>query len=118
MALTPQQTLIFDNVITNVGNGYDKTTGIFSAPVAGVYAFYFTAMSTNSHGYVQLAIVKHGIVLDILWLEGSGDMNDQGSTQFTIQMAAGEQLWVRHDIGNAIRGGSFTIFTGHLIQAT
>ncbi|XP_056013673.1 uncharacterized protein LOC125673900 [Ostrea edulis] len=33
------QPLIFDSVETNFGNGYDNTTGIFTAPTSGLYVF-------------------------------------------------------------------------------
>jgi hypothetical protein len=42
--LGPHQTLKFDRVVTNAGNGYDPTTGLFTAPVAGYYAFYLFIM--------------------------------------------------------------------------
>ena len=29
------QTVIFDEVLTNEGNGYDDRTGVFTCPVAG-----------------------------------------------------------------------------------
>lgn len=41
-----QETVIFDKVSLNEGNAYDKTSGIFVAPLDGIYSFTFT-MLTN-----------------------------------------------------------------------
>ena len=40
------QTIIYDKVITNVGNGYDNRTGIFTSPKKGVYVFEMALMVT------------------------------------------------------------------------
>lgn len=32
-------TFVFKNVLTNFGNGYDNKTGVFTAPMSGVYVF-------------------------------------------------------------------------------
>lgn len=32
-------TFVFQNVLTNFGNGYDNKTGVFTAPMSGVYVF-------------------------------------------------------------------------------
>ena len=98
----------------NTGNGYDSETGIFTAPVAGTYAFFLTQMGVDARGTVALAIVKHGDVLDLVY---SKDHEDQGSGQVTAHLGSGQQVWVRHVSGNAVRGSWYTVFTGYLIHA-
>lgn len=115
--LSTHSTLKFDDIITNIGNGYNPQTGIFTAPVGGVYGFFLTLMSVNQHPPTFLSINKHGVVLDEVFAEGSLDNYDQGSTQVTTHLQAGEQVWVRQESGNSVRGGSWTVFTSYLLQA-
>jgi hypothetical protein len=37
--------IVFDEVVTNVGKGYNSATGKFMAPTKGVYLFTWSAMS-------------------------------------------------------------------------
>ena len=41
--------LVFEQAITNVGQAYNPTTGIFKAPVPGIYVFSVTLMSDQGH---------------------------------------------------------------------
>ena len=117
VALGQHSTLQFDAVVTNIGQGYDPATGLFTAPVSGVYSFFLSAMSPNSHEDLMLAIVKEGNVLDLTYGEGSTDVNDQGSSLVTTHLATGQQVWVRQNGGDSVRGSYWTVFTGYLLQA-
>ncbi|KAK7461196.1 hypothetical protein BaRGS_00038755 [Batillaria attramentaria] len=115
IALGHQSVLRFDHVITNIGSGYNPRTGIFTAPVAGVYVFFLSFMSVYNQGDVMLVIDKHGEELDTAFANAKTKY-DQGSTEVTTHLTVGEKLWVRQQLGTAVRGGTWTIFTGYLIH--
>nr|XP_022301699.1 EMILIN-2-like [Crassostrea virginica] len=54
------QTVIFDEVLTNDGNGYDDRTGVFTCPLAGTYMFVVDSLSTGPtwlHLYLNKTMV-------------------------------------------------------------
>ena len=118
VSLGDKTILRLDKVVTNIGNGYNPKTGVFTAPIAGTYSFFLTAMGTNAHGNMELAIDKQGTVLALVWVEGTNDPYDKGSSQVTTHLATGDQVWVRHYAGDqVVRGSWWTVFTGYLLQA-
>ena len=55
-----QHTLIFDVTKTNAGNGYDALSGVFTAPLDGIYVF--SCSITVIHSYASFNIVKNAEV--------------------------------------------------------
>ena len=66
------QTIIFEQEVTNIGGYYHTTTGVFTAPEAGVYVFHLSAM-TRAGKYMYLAIVRDGVRIGAMLVDGRGD---------------------------------------------
>ncbi|OWF45049.1 Complement C1q-like protein 4 [Mizuhopecten yessoensis] len=115
LLLGQHQTVEFDDVVTNIGNGYDYRHGHFTAPVAGLYSFtstvLFVASNTNT---MYLAIVKNG---DIVGHSYSISGYDHGSRTVVLPLAIGDMVWVRNNNNNSpsIDGAGFSTFSGFLI---
>nr|QBA18407.1 type 2 C1q domain-containing protein 6 [Littorina littorea] len=117
LPLGHQQTVIFNEAITNIGDAYNPHNGIFTAPAAGTFAFFLTQMGVRFSGEIYLDIVKNGVTLDRVFAQGSTDSHDQGSTHVTTHLREGDQVWVRQTRGDAVRGDTWTVFTGYLLHA-
>ena len=39
---------VFDKVLTNKGQAYDESTGVFTCPISGTYVFTFVASTLTS----------------------------------------------------------------------
>jgi len=51
--------VIFDRVVTNVGNAYDKPTGKFTAPADGVYQFNVVI---SAQGRQKVRLIRYSAV--------------------------------------------------------
>ncbi|KAG9260116.1 cerebellin 11 [Astyanax mexicanus] len=120
----PSETrLIFDKVLTNIGDAYDPTTGVFTAPVKGVYYFRYSG-NAFAGSDMGLSIFKSGsrFVSSYEYASGSGsgfgERNDNASNGAVMQLEAGEQvhmqLWIRCWIFVDYRY-NYSTFTGYLL---
>ncbi|CAG2214812.1 C1QL [Mytilus edulis] len=97
VSLGPLQTVVFDTVITNVGQAYEPRDGQFSAPYAGLY-LVSTTICSERQSVVHVELVKNGVQLAAIY----GDDYDFGSQTIVVQMNENDRIWVRHFIDAGI----------------
>ncbi|XP_054652419.1 putative leucine-rich repeat-containing protein DDB_G0290503 [Dunckerocampus dactyliophorus] len=111
-----ETTLIFSKIFTNVGQAYDVTSGVFTAPVGGVYAFSFTTADFLK-GYMGVTLYRNQqpIIFSL-------DLNDHGgyasvTNGVLLQLEADDQ--VRLSLPASYRlyddARNFSIFSGFLL---
>lgn len=108
------QTVEYDHVITNLGNGYDPRHGHFTCPVKGLYLFAVTVLSSSrgSHA-LYTEVVKNGNRVTRLY----NTITEASSTTsvFLITLEVGEMVWVRSLNSEIIHGYGYDSFAGTLI---
>lgn len=115
--LQEKQVLVFDHVVTNVGNGYDKSSGTFIAPVDGIYSFSTTVLTDNNveiWGFIDVNESPK------VWYNarGTDGRHDSGSQSLIIRLSKGDRVTVRNYAnGGNIYGGHYTTFSGFMLFA-
>ncbi|KAM6913085.1 uncharacterized protein FYW49_011461 isoform 23-T23 [Xenentodon cancila] len=111
-----ETTLIFSKAITNIGQGYNQSAGVFTAPVRGVYFFSFTA-ADYVKGYMGVNLYRNNqpIIFSL-------DLNDHGgyasaSSTVALQLEEGDQVRLSLPASYRLYDDSrnFSVFSGFLL---
>ena len=110
--LSVGQRLIYDVIVTNIGEAYKKASGSFQAPVEGNYMISVTACSMTSDWGV-LDIIHDGEVIGQVRSGDADNYYDCNSEVTVARMEAGSTIWVQRREGksgtqNANHWNSFT----------
>ena len=109
-------TLIFDVVITNTGNGYNPSTGVFTSPISGTYVFYITAVEYSKQHLIIDIVVNS--VSKVRAYGHSAASYQTGTNMVVLELQKGDSVWVRHSSGKGYISQSIplTTFSGYLIS--
>ncbi|XP_025113079.1 C1q-related factor-like [Pomacea canaliculata] len=118
MTAINQGIFVFDMVVSNIANGYDALTGVFTAPYSGTYLFVLNIMVDNNNKYIQVAIDKSGTLLALTHADSINDPWDKGMCHVTAHLNSGDRVYVRHNAGlPELFGERWSSFSGILVHA-
>ncbi|XP_063434094.1 cerebellin-2-like [Mytilus trossulus] len=110
------ESVLFDKVWANIGNGYDASSGIFTAPKSGVYQFSCTIMRFKDSIKVHLFQNEKKTVAIY---PGSGSLYIPGSLNIVLQVKKGDKVFIRNERNQQIyseSGSQFSMFSGFMIS--
>lgn len=112
----PNGPIPFDKVIANVGNSYNPSTGIFTAPVSGLYSISVSIMGLHGNS-IHVKIRKNGQELARLWTHGGG-RGEVASHTLNLPLKHGDQMWASGTPGRKIYAKEpYNVFSGMLIAS-
>ncbi|XP_025761107.1 complement C1q-like protein 4 [Oreochromis niloticus] len=107
--------LIFKHVVTNIGNAYKPHTGIFTAPVRGVYHFDWKVYGIGNFP-AGAYLFRNGEKIFITFVRQTfGGVSASNGASLLLEV--GDQVSVRIDPGARLfdNQNHHTTFSGHLI---
>ncbi|WAR31324.1 CAPR2-like protein [Mya arenaria] len=91
---TSSQTIVFNNFVTDVGGGYNPGTGVFTAPVDGLYVFsasVMVALSTSTI-YAHISMDKNGSQVVYLYVTDSDGSYETGVGTVILSLQVGDTV--------------------------
>uniref|UniRef100_A0A4W5RYM5 C1q domain-containing protein n=1 Tax=Hucho hucho TaxID=62062 RepID=A0A4W5RYM5_9TELE len=88
-----ETTLVYEKLFTNVGDHYKPTTGIFTAPVRGLYHFTFYCHAFGANPGERIAATAD---------HTSGDLADYGSNGLVLMLEVGAQVYMPLDTNSRL----------------
>lgn len=98
--------IVFDRIITNVGNEYNKHTGVFTATQNGIYAITFTLFLERS-SYFGVDIFKSSEIVSEIFTDHRGPSFCGTTPVSVITLNAGDTVFVRTSSNYVVHGNVF-----------
>lgn len=114
----PSTCIVYDCIVTNIGNAYNHQSGMFTAPVHGIYNFFVKTMVEGDHT-LNLDIVVNGARIVSVETYGHYGRYGSGSASAVTVLNPGDQVFIKSRTSHAshLWGNNWNTFSGYLVKA-
>ncbi|CAM4533647.1 hypothetical protein PO909_025060 [Leuciscus waleckii] len=114
---TEESTLVYNNTFTNIGNAYDTNTGIFTAPVKGVYFFIFVVFNAGGESTGVRLLKNDNFVVAASDNPPGRDTEDTTINSASLLLERGDRIYLQLMKTRRIYTDSWkrNTFSGHLL---
>uniref|UniRef100_A0A8C5B4T5 C1q domain-containing protein n=1 Tax=Gadus morhua TaxID=8049 RepID=A0A8C5B4T5_GADMO len=112
-------TVKYPLIISNIGNGYNPATGIFTARVSGMYYFRYTMFNNlGSRSNSVMSLMKNSQRMVSTWDTSGSDDNDTATNAAVLQLEEGDNVYTRLYANRQIYddGANYNTFSGFLAK--
>ncbi|XP_043840384.1 cerebellin-3 isoform X1 [Dromiciops gliroides] len=107
--------IYFDQVLVNEGNGFDRASGSFIAPVRGVYSFRFHVVKVYNRQTVQVSLMLNTWPVISAFANDPDVTREAATSSVLLPLDPGDRVSLRLRRGNLLGGWKFSSFSGFLI---
>ncbi|XP_047468167.1 complement C1q-like protein 3 [Mugil cephalus] len=114
------EVLKFDDVVTNLGNHYDPTSGKFTCSIPGIYFFTYHVLMRGGDGTSMWAdLCKNNQVRASAIAQDADQNYDYASNSAVLHLEPGDEIYIKLDGGKAHGGNNnkYSTFSGFIIYA-
>ncbi|XP_041672473.1 uncharacterized protein LOC121528894 [Cheilinus undulatus] len=101
----------YSKVLVNVGRGFNKRTGVFRAPVKGVYQFFFSTQTANTGLKTDLWLVINGYWVAVSHTHVSRPSSVGSLSTYMTFLRRGALVYVTHNCGHSWANAASTTIT-------
>ncbi|XP_060564575.1 complement C1q tumor necrosis factor-related protein 3-like, partial [Ruditapes philippinarum] len=115
--LDAQKNIIYNEILTNIGNGYNNSNGVFTAPVSGLYLITTSVLSRQDMEFWVVIAVNDQVIVR-LNERGTDGRHGSGSQTIILSLNKGDEVEVQNEhTDDSFWGNKYSSFGGYLLQA-